>query len=150
LDSFNDLYNMYYKSVYRLAFRFLNDFENASDISQDVFIHLYNCIIQKKEIRNEKAWLYKVTSNLCLAFIKKNKRINSIKTEATEVQTESDINTEILEALQKLKEKDRMLLTLYNEGLTYKELAEITGIKFTSISKTLSRALKKLKDEIER
>jgi DNA-directed RNA polymerase specialized sigma24 family protein len=41
------------------------------------------------------------------------------------------------------------LLTLYSEDFSYKEIAEITGIKFSSVGKTLARALKKLQNEIE-
>jgi len=64
LKHFNDLYSEHYKSVYQLAFRFLNDHESAADISQDVFVYLYKSITKNAEIENVKAWLLKVTSNL--------------------------------------------------------------------------------------
>lgn len=151
MKNFDELYNKHYKSVYRLAIRFLNNKENAADITQDVFLYLYNKLNKNKNIENEKAWLYKVTSNLCLAFIRKNKRIVRITRDTKNEMTEGNQSgLEVFSALKRLKESDRILLTFYNEGLSYKELAELTGIKFTSVGKTLSRALKRLKDEVER
>ena len=151
MKHFNDLYSEHYKSVYRLAFRFLNDHESAADISQDVFVYLYKSITKNAEIENVKAWLLKVTSNLSLAHIRKNRRILDLRKEVqNEIKKENRSNSEVLLALQQLNDKDRILLTLYSEGLSYKELSETAGIKFTSVGKTLSRALKKLKDEVER
>ena len=151
MSNFKDTYNTYYKLVYRLAYKFLGDHDNAADITQDVFLHLYNQLKLKREIYNIKAWLYKVTSNLCMTFLNKNKRITIQEYKnpvADEVDNEKNI--EVVEALKKMNKRDRILLTLYSEDISYKKLAEITGIKFTSIGKTLSRALKKLKHEMER
>lgn len=151
MKQFEEIYAEYYKPVYRLAMRFLHNHDNASDISQDVFIQLYSSLKRNNEIRSEKAWLFKVTSNLCLSFLKKNEKINGFEAEklmGTPVAEQQ--HSIVLEALQKLNAKDRMLLTLYDDGLSYKELAEVTGIKYTSVGKTLSRALNRLKDEVEK
>lgn len=151
MNNFKDTYNTYYKLVYRFAFKFLGDHDNAADITQDVFLHLHNQLKLKREIYNIKAWLYKVTSNLCMTFLNKNKRITIQEYKnpvADEVDNEKNI--EVVEALKKMNKRDRILLTLYSEDISYKKLAEITGIKFTSIGKTLSRALIKLKHEMER
>lgn len=151
MKHFDDLYSKYYESVYRFAFHFLRNYENASDISQDVFTELYGSILRRNEIRNVKSWLFKVTSNLCLSYLKRNNKIGEYKTtKQFEDEQEVPENSMVLEALQRLEEKDQMLLTLYNEGLSYKELAEITGIKYTSVGKTLSRTLKRLKNEMEK
>ena len=64
LNNFKDTYNTYYKLVYRLAFKFLGNHDNAADITQDVFMHLYSQLKLRGEVHNTKAWLYKVTSNL--------------------------------------------------------------------------------------
>jgi RNA polymerase sigma-70 factor (ECF subfamily) len=151
LNNFKDTYNTYYKLVYRFAFKFLGDHDNAADITQDVFLHLYNQLKLKREIYNIKAWLYKVTSNLCMTFLNKNKRITKQDYEKLAAyEADNEKNIEVVEALKKMNKRDRILLTLYSEDISYKKMADITGIKFTSIGKTLSRALKKLKHEMER
>lgn len=151
MNNFKDTYNTYYKLVYRFAFKFLGDHDNAADITQDVFLHLYNQLKLKREIYNIKAWLYKVTSNLCMTFLNKNKRITKQDYEKPAAyEADNEKNIEVVEALKKMNKRDRILLTLYSEDISYKKMADITGIKFTSIGKTLSRALKKLKHEMER
>ncbi len=151
MNNFKDTYNTYYKLVYRFAFKFLGDHDNAADITQDVFLHLYNQLKLKREIYNIKAWLYKVTSNLCMTFLNKNKRITKQDYEKLAAyEADNEKNIEVVEALKKMNKRDRILLTLYSEDISYKKMADITGIKFTSIGKTLSRALKKLKHEMER
>ena len=52
-------------------------------------------------------------------------------------------------ALDRLKPDERFLVVLYSEGLSYKEMAEVTEIKFSSIGKTLSRILKKIEIELK-
>lgn len=151
MNNFKNIYITFYKLVYRLAYKFLGDHDNAADITQDVFLHLYSQLKLKVEIHNKKAWLYKVTINLCMTFLNKTKRITTQEYEnpaAEEVNNEKNI--EVVEAMKKMNKQDRILLTLYSEDISYKKMAEITGIKFTSIGKTLSRALKKLKHEMER
>jgi RNA polymerase sigma-70 factor (ECF subfamily) len=129
----------------------VGDHDNASDITQDVFLHLFSQLKLKGEVINIKAWLYKVTSNLCMTFINKTKRITKQEYEKPDNnEVDKGKNIEVVEALKKMNKRDRILLTLYSEDISYKKMAEITGIKFTSIGKTLSRALKKLKHEMEK
>ena len=62
--------------------------------------------------------------------------------------------TELKEAISlamvHLKPQEKVLVVSYSEGLSYKEIANLTGIKFNSIGKTLSRALKKLEKEMKK
>ena len=66
---------------------------------------------------------------------------------------QNDINemkTVILQALSKLNPQEKALAVLYSEGLSYQEMASVTGIKFSSIGKTLSRTLIKLEQELKK
>ena len=103
MNNFKDTYNTYYKLVYRLAFKFLGNHDNAADITQDVFLHLYSQLELKREIYNIKAWLYKVTSNLCITFHNKTKRITRPEYEKPVAdEADNDKNIEVVEALQKM------------------------------------------------
>ena len=151
MNNFKDTYNTYYKLVYRFAFKFLGNHDNAADITQDVFLHLYSQLKLKGEVYNSKAWLYKVTGNVCKTFLNKTKRFTKQEYEKPAAdEADNEKNIEVVEALKKMSKRDMILLTLYSENISYKKMAEITGIKFTSIGKTLSRALKKLKHEMEK
>ncbi len=53
-------------------------------------------------------------------------------------------------ALKKLSVRDQVLLQLYRDGLSYKEIAEISKIKMASVGKMLSRAISKCAIQIEK
>jgi len=61
-----------------------------------------------------------------------------------------ELNEIILIAFSKLKPEEKLLATVYSEGLSYKEISEVTGIKFSSVGKTLSRTLKKMEIELKK
>jgi RNA polymerase sigma-70 factor (ECF subfamily) len=140
--------------MHRVAKRMVNDSEVVSDIVQDVFIYLYEKLNNGTEILYPKSWLYRVTSNKCIDFLRKQKRFQDINNLI--ISTTEDKSSELREmkaivsnALNKLKPQEKALAVLYSEGLSYKEIAEATGIKFSSIGKKLSRTLKKLEHELK-
>jgi DNA-directed RNA polymerase specialized sigma24 family protein len=51
-------------------------------------------------------------------------------------------------AISKLKPQEKILAAFYSEGLSYKELAEVTGIRYSSMGKVISRTLKKIEKEL--
>ena len=51
----------------------------------------------------------------------------------------------VRKALTMLGAQEMLLAVLYSEGFSYKEMAELTGIKYASVGKTLARTLQKLK-----
>ena len=84
---------------------------------------------------------------------RKIKRLHVVElTENIEFRDEQnekhELKVMISHAMSKLKPQERLLAVLYSEGLTYNEMASATGIKFSSIGKTLSRSLKKLGKEL--
>jgi len=153
LKNFKEIYTDNYKVVFRLALKTINDNDIVSDIVQETFILLYENMQSGKVISYPKTWLYRVTLNKCFDYIKHNKK--NIKVELTSnIPSENDSRENIKSnlintALSKLKPEEKSLVILYSEGLSYKELSEITGIKFTSIGKTLSRILQKLRTELK-
>lgn len=82
--------------------------------------------------------------------MRKNKKIVSDETFAKQDNTSQNIDSQIdlmslSNLISKLDDKDQSLVVLYSEGYSYKEIAEITGINFNSVGKTLSRILEKLR-----
>jgi RNA polymerase sigma-70 factor (ECF subfamily) len=98
--------------------------------------------------------LYKVTINKCIDFTKKRNRYEKIelfsqlKEEDNQVDGD-DKQVVVRLALSKLTKEESVLAILYSEGCSYKEIAEITGIRFSSVGKTLSRTLVKLGNELK-
>jgi len=70
----------------------------------------------------------------------------------TEEETFENQQTEVIlkQAIAELKPLEIKLIMLYSEGYSYKEIAQIAEINFSSVGKTLSRTLKKLKEILNR
>lgn len=126
----------------------VNDKDIASDIVQEVFIYLYQKMEKGVYIQFPKSWLYRATVNKCIDESRRKTKFLKIEDSNIEEKADNDNNAEkheaIHKALSKLTAKERSLAILYSEGLNYKEMAEITGIKNTSVGKTLARTLEKL------
>lgn len=133
----------------------ISNSDDVSDLVQEVFISLFKNIERGASIEYPRSWLYKVTVNKCIDFMKKRQKHEKIES-ATHLKTENyslelaEKQTAIRLALSRLKEDERALAVLYSEGLSYKEIAEITGIRFSSVGKMLSRTLTKLGNELKK
>jgi len=153
-NTFDTLYDEYYKDMYRVAKKLTGDEEGAADIIQELFIQLFYSLSNGMDISYPKSWLYRITYLKCMDHFRKMKRLNEIElSENIEFKDEQnekhELKAVISHAMSKLKPQERVLAVLYSEGLTYIEMASATGIKFSSIGKTLSRSLKKLGEELK-
>jgi len=157
--SFNIIYNQYYKQIYGFIYKLTFSKKDSEDIVQDIFLSLYKEMKKRKTPDNIRAWLYKCAFNKFINTNKKSKpmqlisnmgefdniSINSIETEIFRDEKRRIITN----ALSKMSSKEQILLNLYNEEFSYKEISEILEIKFTSVGKTLSRVIEKLATQIK-
>jgi RNA polymerase sigma factor (sigma-70 family) len=155
LNQFNQLYSDNYRLIYNVVRKMIPDRDEVSDIVQEVFIHLYQDLEKEKKIEYPRSWLYKVAVNRCIDCTKMRPKYEKIESASYLNDEDNSVETHekqaiIKNALNQLKTDERVLAILYSEGLSYKEMAEITGIRFTSIGKTLSRTLTKLGDELKK
>jgi RNA polymerase sigma-70 factor (ECF subfamily) len=154
LISFEEIYAENNVTLYRVAKKMIGDGNAVSDIIQDVFIDLFYKLNNGSEIRNPKGWLYRATFNKCIDSLRKQKRFQPIGS-AEDISAESDstenhdLKMAMETTLARLKPRDRMLAVLYSEGLSYKEMAEATGIRFASIGRLLSRTLEKMEKDFK-
>ena len=135
--------------MFNVANKMVNDNDEAADIVQEVFLAFYQKTEAGKKIEYPKSWLYRATLNKSIDATKAKHKLLKIDfsaafEKAEETNAEKENQEIITEALKLLTSKERALAVLYSEGLSYKEISEITGIKFTSVGKTLTRTLDKL------
>lgn len=150
---FSDLYHQNYQQVYRLAYKIVGDEEMSKDISQEVFIKLFQTIEGGTQILNVKSWLYRVSVNYCYNHLRNTKKsktsteiyLQSDYTEPESTFIEYEDEQKIRDMMLHLKEKEQLILALYSESMSYKEMAEASGIPLSSVGTTLVRALLKLK-----
>jgi len=148
------LYNQYSKAMYNLAYRILNNREDAEDILQEAFV---DCFKNLNTFRFEStfgAWLKKITVNKCINQLKK-KKIDLTLCENLPVdiyEEDSEVKydtTKIFKGIEKLPDGYRVILTLYLlEGYDHQEIAQILGITESTSKSQYSRAKDKLRSII--
>ena len=153
-SEFELTYRSNYQRLFRIATKMLRDTDAARDVVHDVFMAYYFVLDDKKVIKDAKNWLIRCTINKGVDFLRKNKKIVSDETVAKENITSQNIDNQldvisISSLISKLDPKEQSLVVLYSEGYSYKEIAEITGMNFNSVGKTLSRILEKLRRDYE-
>ena len=142
---FEKTYRDYYPKLFRIAAKMLQDPEGAKDVVQDVFTAYYFAMSNEKVIRDTKNWLVRSTINKGIDYKRKATRTVTMEKPLPETGEQTlDEASDILNAIAHLNEKEQMLVVLYSEGYSYKEIAEMTGRNLPSIGKTLSRIMDKL------
>jgi len=164
LDQFQDL-------VYGKCLSFVPNKEDAEDIAQEVFVEIFNSIKKFKGNSKLSTWIYKITINKNLEFIRKKnakKRFaflqsllgNEIAIDKTSYFTEfkhpgillenEELSKRLFLAINMLPEDQKVVFTLNKiDGLSYKEVSEITNKSISSIESLLFRAKRNLQKSLE-
>ncbi len=146
---FEKTYRSYYPKLFRIATKMLQDTEGAKDVVQDVFTAYYFAMNNEKVIRDTKNWLVRSTINKGIDYKRKTARTVTMENPLPETnERPQDEAPDILNAIAHLNEKEQTLVVLYSEGYSYKEIAEMTGRNLSSIGKTLSRIMDKIKKHV--
>jgi RNA polymerase sigma factor (sigma-70 family) len=146
------LYNQYSKAMYNLAYRILNNREDAEDMLQEAFIECFRNIQSFRFESTFGAWLKKIVVNKCINQLKKKKTdltlYEVLPAIADEVEEEASYDTgRIFRGIEMLPDGYRIILTLYLlEGYDHSEISQILGISESTSKSQYSRAKEKLKN----
>lgn len=145
-DIFSYAFDNYTDMIYRIALNNMCNDSDAQDIAQEVFVRLIEQPKIFKDAEHLKAWLIRVTINLCRDEIKKRKRVQP----DAEIRDEAVFDEHpVTEAVNSLPEIYRNTIYLhYYEGYTAKEIGKILGENENTILSRLSRARQKLKENL--
>jgi RNA polymerase sigma-70 factor (ECF subfamily) len=162
-EAFNRLVMRHHRTAFNLAYRFLNDYDDANDIAQEAFIRVHKSLKRFKGNCSFKTWLYKIVLNLSRNKYRWKKRRGEftkvsldhpgtnpennpmdVPDEAMSVDREikrKEIQARIEESLNRLPAEYREILVLrHMEGLTYTEISELLGCAEGTIKSRLHRA----------
>ena len=152
------LYDLYCEAMYTVALRYVKDSFIAEDVMQEAFIKAFKKIELYREEVTFGVWLKKITINQSIDWLKKKKlSLVSINEETTSIVDEDDWNVapsityeEIVKSIQQLKEKYRLVLTLFLlEGYDHKEISQILGITEVTSRTHLMRGKKLVQEELK-
>lgn len=155
--AFKQLFKHYYTALLRFAIAITKEKEPAEEIVGDQFVNIWNKRSSITNISNLKLYLYIAVRNRCLNFIRRNGNIYTITPEQTgtafhDVTPDPEnimIASELLQAVNKaileLPPKCREVYTLVKEdGLSYKEVAELLDISPRTVENHIATAVRKL------
>ncbi len=134
--------------VFRTAMCYMKNKADADDIMQEVFLKFYTSDTYFVNDAHAKAWLIKVTANMCRNMLKNPWRRFTQPIEAAEnMILEDKKDNGLVSVIMKMKSKNRIVLYMhYFEGYSTREIAEILGIKENAVTSQLYRGRKQLKD----
>ena len=153
--------------IFNYAFYHLKNREDAEDVTQDVFIRLWN---HWPEIDRNKTtpWLLRVTYNRCIDIVRRRKNYENRMQDSIHQSFEnviadqtrhnrpdaqmeiSDTQRTLLKAMDLLPEKTKSILLLhYFEGLQYKTISEILDLNVSAVKTAVHRGKKVLKDNLK-
>lgn len=150
-SSLRDVIMKYSSMILRIAAQNTKDYYAAEDITQEVFIKFMSC---GKAIEDEnylKAWLIKVTINMCRNYVKSSWLQRTVPIQERDITDYFDLAEDkyIFESIMKMPDKYKNVLYLYYyEGYTVPEVAEILDKKENTVSTWLRRARIELKKRI--
>ena len=160
-SAFEQLLLLHQKKVYNLCLRMSANPDDALDLSQEAFIKAWRSIGQYQFEASFSTWLFRLTSNVCIDFLRRKKRRQ--ETSLTENYDDSDDGAELLvpdgnplpeqqaisnetrlelaQAMEKLSPDHREILQLrVVEDLPYEQIADILGVRVGTVKSRLARA----------
>lgn len=161
IQLFSEIVNRYKEKVFSLSYRFTEDTGEAQDLSQEVFISVYKKLHTYKENSKFSTWLYRINYNLCIDWLRKNKRRKKEILEEYEFKSGEqgcDMETSFIERQKRelvraiIKEMDTkyktVLILFHFEGLSYEDIGDILKIPMKTVETRLYRARGVLKKEL--
>lgn len=163
LECFEELLSRYRDRVYRICYRMAGNAEDAEDWAQECFVRIYQQLGHYNPERPFAAWLWRVVSNTCINQARgRTRHQDRLKlgleeeigpaTPTTDPARMAMIHEDVriaLEALGSLSPVLRQALVLWaTEDLTFRELAEVLGIKLTTAAQRVRRAMLQMRAQM--
>lgn len=152
-EPFETIYRQHHPMVLQMCLGFVKgDIDTANDLSQEVFISVWKNLDKFRGASSYKTWIYRITVNTCLQFVKKDKKETTLSTSEIEnqtaiIDTEKSMNDDIpklYDAIGQLKKIDRLIIMMVLENQDYDTISEIIGIKPTNVRVKIHRIKKRL------
>lgn len=139
-DRLKNAMEKYGDMIFRICLFTLKNHADAEDAVQETFIIYFRKSPDFKSHKHEKAWLISVAMNKCKDILRFNKRHRTEPEELLAGYVQDEESTHILDALMRVPEKFRIVLTLhYIEGYKINEIAEIIKKSPSAVKMRLSK-----------
>ena len=163
--AFEQFVLQYEKKIYNIALKYTSSESAACDISQEVFLKIYKSISTFKELSSLSTWVYRITYNVCIDYLRREKRMSEVSlfvdgaddedylmelpdtSSSPELVMDKTILREVISSsIEKLSAEHRSMIILRDlQGLSYAQIAKITGCEEGTVKSRINRAREKLR-----
>lgn len=168
LEAFELLVRRYESKVYTIAYRFLGNHADASDLAQETFLRLYQALPGFRGESSFMTWLYRVTANACRDEIRRRHKHQLVSLDAgdgtggiqnvhhaggcilspEEAVERKEFNEVVQQCLNNLSEEHRLVLVMREiQGMSYEEIASVLQCSLGTVKSRLSRARQAFKEK---
>jgi len=170
-EAFAQIFGLFRERIYRIAFRFTHDHDDAMDLTQTTFIKVHRSLSSYREESSFSTWISRIATNCGIDWVRAKKREGKVGLDdAPELPTASlpdsglsgprpgparsveqaELGEAIREAVDALSEKHRSVFVLHCvEGTPYKDIAEILDISIGTVMSRLFHARRYLRRSLE-
>ncbi len=164
VSAFEQLLFRYEKQIFCYILRFINQKENAEDVTQETFIKLYRSLKTFDPEYKFRTWLYTIATHTAYDWLRKGKKMqelfiiddpdNQFETSSDETaykELEMKENKEMVDkAIDKIKPKYKAIVVLfYRDDLSYEEISQVLDLPINTVKTHLYRAKKALSEELK-
>lgn len=165
-SGFEELVRRYQRPIAAYVYRMVGDYDSALDLTQEVFIKVYNSLGRYRSEYKFSTWIYKIAHNAAIDHLRRHTAreqslSNSDVPERQEIvlesrrltpEQESERNercSEIETVVQLLPHAYRELIVLrHSHDLSYDEIAEVTGLPLGTVKNRLFRAREAMREQL--
>lgn len=169
--AFEELISRYQRYVDKLLYHLASDWPDRADLAQEVWIRVYRSIHRLKEPAKFKSWLGRITTNLFYDELRKRKRFKgSVSLDAPRYSTDGQYDWELpsieptpadtmmtqefhdhlRQAMAELPDVFQKTIAMRElQGLSYEEIADITGVSLGTVKSRIARARQRLQEKLK-
>jgi RNA polymerase sigma-70 factor (ECF subfamily) len=166
-ESFNQLVLRWERSIYALAYRTLGRDEDARDVCQETFLRAYRGLQAFKGQAKFSSWLYRIALNLCRDAMRRERRAPlvavpegidptelaaqqpSLAPSVEDLVAQAELGRHVAAVMRRLPEDQRTAILLKEyHGLTFQEIAEVTGCPLSTAKTRVYQGLTVLRREL--
>ncbi|MFH0945302.1 MAG: sigma-70 family RNA polymerase sigma factor [Planctomycetota bacterium] len=167
-EAFESLVRKYMRRAHGIAMQFVQNSEDALDLSQDAFLKTFKAMDRFDTDQRFFPWFYRILRNTCLTFLKRKGLVRSFSLSSPAegepdyqlvdeasvpphaVLVGGELRQEFWKAYTTLSLRDREILTLRHfQEQSYQEIADTLGIPIGTVMSRLYHARRKLRDKLE-
>jgi RNA polymerase sigma-70 factor (ECF subfamily) len=171
IEAFEILVEGHQKRIYNIALKMLGNKDDAMELSQEALIKIYKSIKKFKEESSLSTWIYRITTNVCLDYLRKMKNKKTYSIDETLDLDEGEVNIQIVDnsnrpdkifeqketremikkSINQLSVDQRMVVILKDiEGYSYEEISNYLKVPVGTVKSRINRARILLKNIVKK